>query len=153
MGIGRMRKENDLEHLCQVQSAPTFMRTPVQPPSELPLGLFAARRPLSPWEKVGLVVGALMLFNLWAEVLGLAAAGNPWGHITFKLQWIGTYQLALIAYAGSLAWLFALWRHVFARMPWVRRVLGWPQLRGVVELPVPAVASKSPESDPQGRLF
>jgi hypothetical protein len=53
------------------------MRTPVQPPAELPLGLFAVRRALSPWEKVGLIVGALMLFNLWTEVLGLAAAGNP----------------------------------------------------------------------------
>lgn len=114
---------------------------------ELPLGIFAARRPLTHWEKAALIVGALLLFNLWVEVLGLAAADNPWGHITFKLQWIGTFQMALIAYLGSLVWLLALWRHIFARMWWVRRILGWPPLRGLVELPV------IPPTESQGRLF
>lgn len=122
------------------------MRSSVPLP-EQHLGIFAARRRFTRWEKVGLVVGAMVLFNLWVEVLGLAAADNPWGHFTFKLQWIGSLQLALIAYAGSLAWLFAFWRHVVARMSWVRCLLGWPPLLGVVQLPVEAPI------DPQGKLF
>ena len=123
------------------------MPTPMPPPSERPLGLFEARRALTRWERVALVVSALVLLNLWIEVLGLAAAGSPWGHINFKLQWVGTFQLALIVYAGSVAWLFALWRHELARTVWVRRALGWPPLRGIVELPVP------PRDDGQSALF
>ena len=109
------------------------MRSPPPlPPSEKPLDMFEARRALSTWEKVGLVVGALLLLSLWAEVLGLAATGNPWGHFNFKLQWVGTHQLVLLACFGTLAWGFALWRHVLARNSTLRRVLGLPQLRGVV---------------------
>ena len=92
-----------------------------------------------------MAVGFLFLLNLWVEVAGLSAAGNPWGHVTFRFQWVGTYQLAAIAAAGTIAWLVVIWRHVLARAPAVRRLLNLPPLQGVV--------MQSPQPDIQRDLF
>jgi hypothetical protein len=115
---------------------------------ERPLTFFQARRALSGVEKLAVVISALILVQLWSDVLGLVAEGSPWGRMNFKFQWVGTHQLAIVATFATVAWLVVVWRHIVSRLSSVRRALNLPPLTGVVLL------HDSPESGtPQKNLF
>jgi len=74
--------------------------------------LLTPGRKLSRWEKVGLFVAAVFLFQYWLVVFIALRSGDPWAHKNYWGQHVGTFLLGSVCFFGTVTLLAVVWRHL-----------------------------------------